>query len=182
MATTIRTVTEILSLFRTEMEEVDAVGIRIRNRTTRLIRVVLTVLAISSSVILFLVADLTGSMTQMIDSMNTMYHHFGYMSNDMSLITVSVKNMGQNIEGIPVIAESMQQMSRDVGGMESSVVGMSQRMQSMERGIAAIDRGVWEMSGRFNSVTRAVSRMNYNVNQMARPTDMMNPMGWMVPP
>ncbi|MBF0124935.1 MAG: hypothetical protein HQL60_06340 [Magnetococcales bacterium] len=179
---TLDIITETFGTFRAEMESVDKIAFKIGRRTTRLIRVVLTILAISSTIVLFLVADLTSSLTQMIDSMNAMYNHFGYMSKDMNDITASVNNMGQNIQGIPVIAEAMKQMNHDVAGMDGAVVGMKDNMQSMEQGIVQIDRGVWEMSGRFNSVTMAVSHMNYNVNQMTRPTNMMNPMGWMIPP
>ncbi len=169
---------QTLGKFDADMAAIDVMAARIGKRTTRLIRVVLTVLAGCGAVILFLVADLTGNMSTMIESMNTMYNHFGFMSKNMHTITDSVTHMGQNIQGIPKIADSMKQMNGDVKGMNTSVAGMTHNIQSMEHNIGLIDGGVWEMSRRFNSVTGAVNHMNYNVNQMARPTDMMGPLGW----
>lgn len=179
--TTIDTITETLGAFSAEMAAIDKIAHKISRRTTRLIKTVLTILGISSMIILFLVVDLTDNMSKMIESMNTMYTHFGFMSKDMREITASVKNMGQNIDGIPVIAEAMKQMNFDVQGMNASVTGMDKNVQSMERNLVKIDGGVWEMSGRFISVTGAVDHMNYNVNQMSRPTDALSPFNFMIP-
>ncbi len=68
----------------------------------------------------------------MLDQMNTMFIHFGGMSEDMKLITGSVVNMGGNIEGIPVIAGSMKQMNTDVAGMSQSVWTMKQNVSQMD--------------------------------------------------
>ncbi|MBF0585216.1 MAG: hypothetical protein HQL80_13430 [Magnetococcales bacterium] len=182
MQTTIDTVIETFGKFEAEMSLIDTMATKISKRTNRLIRVVLTILAGSGAMILLMVVNLTDNMSMMIESMNTMYNHFGLMSKNMHAITGSVINMGQNIEGIPAIAGSMQQMNGDVKGMNSSVVSMIHPIQSMEQNIGRINGGVWEMSGRFHSVTGAVNHMNYDVNQMSRPTDMVSPLGWMTPP
>ncbi|MEO5339139.1 MAG: hypothetical protein H7837_01280 [Magnetococcus sp. MYC-9] len=178
MQATIDLVTQTIGDFNAEMVEVDRVAAQIGRRTTRLIRMVLSVLAVSGAIILYLVVHLTGNMSTMIESMNTMYSHFGLMSKNMHEITGSVTNMGHNIVGIPSIAKAMQQMNGDVSGMSGSVTRMTLHIQSMERNIGLIDGGVQEMSGRFISVTGSVNRLNYNVNQMARPTDMLGPFGW----
>ncbi|MBF0399346.1 MAG: hypothetical protein HQL90_01110 [Magnetococcales bacterium] len=180
--TTVDTVIQTLEKFESEMRLIDVMATKISKRTSRLISVVLTILATSGVIILYLVANLTGNMSTMIESMNTMYNHFGLMSKNMHTITTSVSSMGQNIQGIPAIAGSMQQMNGDVKGMSSSVAGMTRNIKSMEQNIGLIDKGTWEMSGRFVSVTGAVNHMNYDVNQMARPTDMVSPFGWMIPP
>ncbi|MBF0161634.1 MAG: hypothetical protein HQL88_05025 [Magnetococcales bacterium] len=182
METTLAVVTTTLATFHEQMAAVDKIAGVIGARTTRLIRVVLSVLGVSSIIVIFSVIKLTDDMSKMISSMDAMYTHFGGMSKDMNQITHSVKSMGKNIEGIPTIALAMQRMNGDVKGMQETVVGMSRNVHAMEGNILRIDGGVWEMSGRFNSVTGAVNHLNYNVNQMAKPTDMISPLGWMAPP
>ncbi|NGZ05208.1 MAG: hypothetical protein G8237_02515 [Magnetococcales bacterium] len=177
ISTTIHTMTQTLDTFHADMTVMDARSDDIARHTTRLIRMVLTILAGSSAIIMFLLTDLTDSMSAMIENMNTMYSHFGLVSKNMHHITGSVINMGDNIQGIPAIAKSMQHMNKDVKGMNGAVANMNQNIQSMERHIGQIDGGVAEMSGRFVSVTRAVNHMNYNVNQMAKPTDLLGPLG-----
>ena len=57
----------------------------------------------------------------MLGHLDNMYAQFGFMSDDMQVITKSVGNIGSNITGMPVIAENMNVMSKDMLEMAADV-------------------------------------------------------------
>ncbi|HAT49327.1 MAG: hypothetical protein HQL07_17500 [Nitrospirae bacterium] len=171
---TLGAVLEVLEGFRSEMEAIDKIAGTIAAKTTRLIRIVFGLLTGVAIVIFFMVNNLTRDMSGMLSEMTVMFEHFGGMSDDMHQITGSVQNMGANIEGIPVIAEAMKSMNQNVGGMKQSVAVMRRDVTGMNADIGNVALDTGEMAGRLVTVTRAVTHMRYNVNQMSRPTEIMN--------
>ncbi|MEO5330724.1 MAG: hypothetical protein H7839_01765 [Magnetococcus sp. YQC-5] len=180
--TTVDVISGIMNQFNTDMTTLEQAAVKISRNTNRLILASVTVLIICSVIILYLVMNLTNNMNAMIESINILYVRIEHISKNMQRITPTTQNMEQNLQGMQTIANTMRHINGDLTGMNSSVTGMTKNVQSMENNIASINNGVWEIGGRLNSITGAVTHINYNSNQMARPTDMLNPLGWMIPP
>jgi methyl-accepting chemotaxis protein len=117
----------------------------------------------------YLIFSMASYLTVMLGHLDNMYAQFGFMSDDMQLITRSVENIGGNITGMPVIAKNMNVMSMDMVDMASSVGTINDEMFRMEGSTGVIDVSTGEMALRFDNLNRAVNRIGYNVNQMGKP-------------
>lgn len=168
--------------FKAEMVQIDAFAAKIAQRTQWFIRVTMSVLVVAFAYVFFQVTQVTTNMADLIGSMDTMLNRFGGMSEDMGYLTTAVQSMGENIQGMPVIAQDMKRMNQDVAGMRHSVTTMLGDVIGMDKNVDTIRLGIHQMAVRFVNVNGAVSHMNYNVRQMSRPTNMLGPMNWLTPP
>lgn len=166
-------VAEGMEIFRAEMETIDRLSHKIGTKTTRIIRVVLTLLTVVSIYLVGLTITMGQDLAQMITSLDDMYIEFGSMSGDMRKITAHVQNMGANINGIPIIAENMQHLTSDVGNMLVSMETINRDMSIMDANIGHVGRGTSEMAYRFNNVQQVVDIMGNDIHTMLRPMDMM---------
>lgn len=164
---------EGMEVFRVEMETIDRLSHKIGRKTSRIIRVVLGLLGVVSIYLVFLTFNMGRDLSAMIDSLDAMYIEFGSMSSEMSQITAHVANMGNNIQGMPAIAEDMRHLNADVGDMLVSVEIMNRDMGGMDANMHEVSANTTEMSYRFYNVQQAVNMMQYDVYQMLRPIDMM---------
>lgn len=164
---------EGMEVFRVEMEMIDRLSHKIGYKTTRIIRLVLALLAVISIYLVVLTFNMGRDLSLMIDSLDAMYVEFGSMSSEMRQITGYVQNMGASVQGMPAIAENMQHLNADVGDMLVSVEIMNRDMGGMDVNMNHVSHGTTEMSYRFHNVQRAVNMMEYDVYQMLRPIDMM---------
>lgn len=155
--------------FRDEMQHYDVIGTKIAARTNLILRIVFTTLLFSSIYLVYMIFQMSSSMSVMTGHLESMYGRFGSMSQDMREITRMVDSMGNNISGIPVIAGSMTEMNEHVGAMSTSVQGMNTSMVAIDKDMAWIDMNMREMAGRMSNVNRAVNSMGYDVNEMAQP-------------
>ena len=108
-------------------------------------------------------------MAIMLTHLGSMYEQFGFMSDDMLMITRSVENIGSNITGMPSIAKNMNDMSTDMLEMVNSVESINYEMFRMENSTGSISANTGEMAFRFLNLNRAVNRIGYNVNQIGKP-------------
>lgn len=169
-----RTVTEVDA----RMAEENRIGVRIAQRTTRIIRGVLFLLACVAAVVLYLIQDLAQDMRTMTQNMVGMYEHFAEVSQDMNGITASVTQMNVNVRSLPPMKERMVLMSQDMDRMNQNVQSMERDVAAMDHNVAVINGGVSEMAGRFELLTRTTQGMGYNVNQMSQPVTSMDPFGF----
>jgi len=95
------------------------------------------------------------------------------MSTEMRQITSHVKNMGQNVHGLPSIGQNMQYLNGDVGDMQVSLEGVSRDMGAVDANVGYIGNGTSEMSYRFANVQRTVKVMEHDIHNMLRPMSMM---------
>ncbi|MBF0185657.1 MAG: hypothetical protein HQM06_14900 [Magnetococcales bacterium] len=179
---TIQMVSAALGEFRSDMQRIDVSAEKIGQRTNRIIRGAIAILAVAFAYVFFQVVQLTATMVDMIGSLNTMYTRFGGMSEDMNAITKAVVSMGNHVQGMPSIADNMKNMNHSVQGMQKSVFGMKNDMGRMDQQIGMIYADTAQMAGRFANLTQSVSHLNYNVWQMSRPTEMLGPLNWFAPP
>ena len=166
---TLLLLTEEMGQFRAEMETIDKVASRIASKTTRIIKVVMMMLAVASLVLIFLVYSMSNYLGVMLNHLDNMYAEFGIMSENMQMITGSVDNIGSNITGMPVIADNMQGMSTDLKGVVGSVQAIKHEMSGMENNTGKMGVNTKEMAHRFDNLNRAVNHIGYNVNQMGKP-------------
>lgn len=169
---TLQLLHQTVSQFEQQMETINQRGQQIAKVTLSIIRTVLFILAISVIFIFVLIAQLSGDMRGVVSNMIEMYERFGTMSQDVDIMTNSVKSINRNMEGMPTIAARMQHMSQTVGGMQRDVGGMTRNISTIDTQMVAISQGVADMSGRFEHLTHTVGRMNYNVHQMSGPLRM----------
>jgi len=155
--------------FRADMENVDKAAVKIAASTNRIIRVVLALMAGLSLYLVYLVFSMASYLAVMLGHMDSMYVQFRFMSDDMHAITQSVKNIGSNITGMPVIAKNMNIMSLDMLELVNSVEVIDHEMFRMESSTGAIGVNTGEMALRFYNLNRAVNHIGYNVNQMGKP-------------
>lgn len=166
---TLLVLTEAMGQFRAEMEAIDKDAVRIAVSTNRIIRLVLTLLGGLSLYLVYLIFSMAGYLAVMLGHLDNMYAQFGFMSDDMQVITRSVENIGGNITGMPVLAKNMNVMSMDMLDMASSVGAINNEMLRMESSTGVIDVNIGEMALRFYNLNRAVNHIGYNVNQMGKP-------------
>ena len=155
--------------FREEMEYYDGIGVKIAAKTRFILRVVYTTLTISSIYLVFMIFQMANNMSAMTTHLEDMYSSFGTMSQDMHEITQAVNSMGRNISGIPVIAESMYQISGDVGVMTGSVHEINKSIAGIDNAMLRINSDMQTMTGRLYNMNRSVNSMSYDVNEMAEP-------------
>ena len=155
--------------FREEMEYYDGIGVKIAAKTRFILRVVYTTLTISSIYLVFMIFQMANNMSDMTRHLEDMYSSFGTMSQDMHEITQAVNSMGRNISGIPVIAESMYQISGDVGVMTGSVHEINKSIAGIDNAMLRINSDMQTMTGRLYNMNRSVNSMSYDVNEMAEP-------------
>lgn len=166
-------VTDGMEVFRAEMETIDRLSHKIGAKTTRIIRIVLTLLAVVSIYLVGLTINMGQDLAKMITSLDDMYVEFGAMSEDMRKITTHVENMGGNINGMPAIGDNMQLLSSDVGGMLTSMQTINRDMSIMHTNITHVGQGTSEMAYRFYNVQKVVGTMGNDIEQMLRPMDIM---------
>ncbi len=155
--------------FRDEMECFDAIGTRIAAKTRFIMRIVFTTLTISSIYLVFMIFQMASNMTAMTTHLEDMYSNFGTMSEDMSEIARTVDSMGNNISGIPVIAESMIQIDGEVSTMRGSVYEINQSIAAIDNDMVSINSNMQEMTGRLSNMSYSVNSMSYDVNEMSLP-------------
>ena len=164
---------ESMEIFRVEMETIDRISRKISGKTSRMIRVVLVFLSVISIYLVYLTYSMSQDLSAMIGSLDEMYVEFGSMSAEMGQITAHVKSMGQNVHGLPSIAQNMQYLNLDVSDMQVSLDGVSQDMQAVDTNVGYIGNGTSEMSYRFANVQRTVKVMEYDIHNMLRPMSIM---------
>lgn len=162
-------IAEKMSEFREEMEYYDGIGVKIAAKTRFIMRVVFTVLTISSFYLVFMIYQMSNNMSAMTSHLEDMYTNFGSMSQDMHVITKAVDSMDRSITGMPVIAQSMTQMDGDVRAMRSSVYEINQSISAIDNDMVKINSNMYEMTGRLYNMNRTVNLMTYDVNEMAAP-------------
>jgi hypothetical protein len=155
--------------FRDEMQNYDAIGTRIAARTNFILRTVFATLFVSSIYLVYMIFEMSSSMSIMTGHLESMYGRFGSMSQDMREITHMVDSMGNSISGIPVIAGAMTEMDGHVSAMSGSVHGMNTIMTAIDKDMVWIDLNMREMTGRLSNMNRAVNWMSHDVNEMAQP-------------
>jgi hypothetical protein len=158
-----------MAKFRADMENIDTAAVKIAASTSRIIRVVLALLGALSLYLVYLVFSMASHLAVMLGHLANMYAQFGFMSDDMHVITQSVESIGGNITGMPVIAGNMNVMSMDMLEMVNSVGVINNEMLRMESSTGVIGVNTGEMAIRFNNLNRAVNHIGYNVNQMGKP-------------
>lgn len=161
--------------FETEMFQFNSQGLVIARRTILIVRIVIILLLITALVIFWLLYDFNSDLEMSINNMVDMYNRFNKMSEDMDKITQAVVHMNQNIQGIPIIADSMSIMNDDVAQMQQYVSQMTQDVVSMDEKMTIIDYEVNQMANHFEHLNDTVYGMQYNVNQMSRPIDTIWP-------
>ncbi|MBF0610507.1 MAG: hypothetical protein G8345_11035 [Magnetococcales bacterium] len=177
-------VREMVDRIRKDAETENAIGARIAKRTNLIASTVLILLALSGILLLVMVKSLTSDFLALLHHMDVMYEHFVIMSDNMESITRQITQINQHVTGIPEIANNMIQMNRDVASMHGNMNHINATMAAMENSVANMTGMTSEMAGRFGNVNSTVQGMGYNVNQMARPTDMMEmlaPFGFSAP-
>jgi hypothetical protein len=155
--------------FREEMEYSDEVGSRIAAKTRFIMRAVLTILIMSSIYLVYMIYLMASNMTHMTAHLENMYSSFGLMSQNMHEITQTVGSMSSSISGIPVIAESMNQIDIDVIGMKGSVYEINQSMAAIDNDMVKINLNMQEMTGRLSNMNRSVNTISYDVNGVSLP-------------
>jgi len=155
--------------FREEMEYHDEIGTRIAARTRTIMRFVFITLTMSSIYLVFMIYQMSNSMTAMTTHLEDMYSSFGTMSQDMHQIARMVDSMGNSISGVPVIAESMSQIDGDVRVMTGSVYEINKSIAAIDNDMLSINSSMREMTGRLYNMNRSVNLMRYDVNEMAAP-------------
>lgn len=164
---------ESMEIFRVEMETIDRISRKISGKTSRMIRIVLVFLTVISVYLVFLTYSMSQDLSAMISSLDEMYVEFGSMSTEMRQITVHVESMGQNVHGLPSIAQNMQNLNGDVGDMQVSLEGVSRDMGAVDGNVGAIGTGTSEMSYRFANVQRTVKVMQHDIHNMLRPMSIL---------
>ncbi|MBF0255032.1 MAG: hypothetical protein HQL47_00935 [Gammaproteobacteria bacterium] len=170
---TIGAITEVMTLFRAEMETIDKVAGKIANKTTRILKVVMVLLICVAIYLLFLIATMARDMHRMTTHLENMYVQFGSMSQDMQLITGLVLRMEDNVQGIREIAGHMQLLNNDMNGLIGSVSSMNGNMITMNGNIGLISQGTREMSHHFSNLTQNVDYMRHNVGVISSPARML---------
>jgi predicted PurR-regulated permease PerM len=161
------------SRLESEMLSFSEAGRRIARRTVLIVRSVIALLGIVAIVIFFLIADLTNNLEDALANMVDMYERFETMSADMDIITASVRNISDNVEGLPTIATKMQTINRGVGSMRANVRTMTGNIVQMDQSMLMLKLGVHAMANRFEHLNITVHNMRFNVNQMSGPVRRM---------
>lgn len=170
-----RAVTEVDN----RMTEENNIGTRIAERTARIIRGVLLLLAILAIINLYLIQDLARAMLDMTGTMDRMQQHFAAVDRDMGTITQSVLGMNELVRSLPPMKDYLVLMNQDMANMNHDVLFMDQNLATMDQHVATITNGVGEMAGRFELLNQTTQGMGYNVNQMSQPVRTLDPFGFM---
>lgn len=157
--------------FRSEMEYYDEIGLRIANKTRFIMRVVFFTLIISLIFLVYMIYQMSNNMTVMTSHLEDMYSNFGIMSQEMHAITHTVDSMGRNVTGMPVIAQSMASMRKDVRAMNHSLNLMNQSVHGMDSDVFKINSSMQKMNWSLYNMNQSVYRMGYDVNEMSQPAD-----------
>jgi methyl-accepting chemotaxis protein len=155
--------------FREEMEYFNNIGDKIAAKTRMIMRIVFTILIISSIYLVFMIFQMADRMSVMTTYLEEMYGNFGSMARDMAEITTLVGSMGGNVSGMPTIAESMIHIDADVSTMRGSVYEINWNIAAIDNDMVNIHSNMQEMTGRLTNLRYAVNSMGFDVNQMSLP-------------
>ena len=134
------------------------------SKTMKIIFAFLGCLALAN---IYFVNSLTQEIKVMISSMVEMYEHFGRMSDQMQDMTTYVKSMENDIEMMVIMKKQMGQMNGEVFSMTQDMNAMSHDMENMDVRIYSMNINVQQMAQRFRHMNMNVGNMGYNVNQMS---------------
>jgi len=165
--------------FLDKMQKTRDFGDEIAARTLAIIRRTLITFGLVAVVNLLILVFFTDRIQSVVANMVDMYTRFGDMSRNMRVMTSSVTNMEQSIQGIPEITASMGSLTTNVTAMQRDVGSMTNNVVEMDRNMTVISGGVHQMADRFGHLTDTVHGMRYNVNQMSQPIRDISP--WPMP-
>lgn len=149
-------------------ERTEEIGDRVRG-TEILIRILAGIMGLLALANLYFVNDLTGEVSEMVQSMNQMIGHFDKVSQRMSSMTETVDDMNTTVGMVPVVAAQMNEIAGHMDEMSGSVERMKSVTQTVEKRIERLNRDVTDMAGRYRQVNQSIGVMGRGVDQMARP-------------
>ncbi len=139
----------------------------IYNRTTRIIYTVFISIGVLLFINSYFIYDFGVSVVSMMTSMEDMYKHFGNMSTQVHGISESVAKMTIHIDGLPIMAESINSMNDTVINMNTNVQSMQGEVKLMANNIGSINQNITDMTYNFEQVTKNMNTISHDVNQMS---------------
>jgi len=164
---------ESMEVFRIEMETINRLSQKISGKTTRIIKIILSLLTVVSIILVMLTFSMSRDLSGMITSLDDMYVEFGSMSDEMGQITTHVTSMGQNVQGMSSIAGNMQHLNKDVGEMQGALSDVNASMGAIDTNVGRISGGTSEMAFRFQNVKNIIKVMGNDIRSMLRPLTAM---------
>lgn len=141
------------------------------NLLYRISFIAITVLVLSLSIMVIVLATYLPGLTQSITKMN---QYFSDITDDMEVMRRSMYVMQENVDALPSIIRnidhmhsSTQQMSRDVNNMSGHMSGINQTMQTMTVSVT-------DMKQSFQTMDQSVYQMRRDVDHMSKPMRMFN--------
>lgn len=169
-----RKLEEIASSFRNILDQQFAMHLQVARRTTALIRIGMTSLAVIAVAMLFLLLTLSYQINPMIDAVGTMNRHFTSIAGNMGTMKEAILEMESHVAQMPVMSREMDGMQGSVREMTQTLGDLSQRMRSLDANMAAITQSVGRMTATFAVMNQTVGGMGHDVNRMTGPLRTFN--------
>ena len=163
----IQSLQHIIDMQQTRQQSV----VRRVNLLYRISFIAITVLVLSMSVLVIVLATHLPGLTVSINKMN---QHFADITDNMETMRRSMYVMQDNVDALPSIIRnidhmhsSTRQMSKDVNAMGGHMSGINQTMQTMTLSVT-------DMKQSFQAMDRSVYHMRRDVDHMSAPMRMFN--------
>jgi hypothetical protein len=154
--------------FEQKTLEQEAFAHKIAQKTKWVIRISTVFLTMFTIFTAFSIHSLGEVLEESVTHMETMYHNFGMVSEELNSMTAAVTSMEQNVSDVTTIAGLVSSMSKSVEGMEQDMLLMDKEMVHFNQDIQGIQQDMEAMSVTFERVNRSMSGMRRDVSEISR--------------
>jgi hypothetical protein len=154
--------------FEKKTHEQDKFAYGIAQKTKLVIRISVVFLTAFTVFTAFSIYSLSEVLEEAVTHMETMYHNFGKVSEEMSAMAASVTNTEKNVSDVSAIAEVVSSMHKSVAGIEQDMTLMDTEMIRFKVDIQRIQQDMGDMSKIFDHVNQSMGRIRYDVGEISR--------------
>lgn len=139
-------------------------------RTTNGVILVFTFLGVLlTGSIFFMFFDLTRAIHHSIRSMSTIKLQVSDLRSSMDNITSSVKHMGQDVEVLYDMNETVGHMAQETGIINSYIAQLSEQSKLLSVDVSYVRYHVERVNKNFSSINQAVDGLSYSLHETAKP-------------
>ena len=156
------------------IDEHNVAGLKRRAITNLLIRGITIMLIILAVVNLYLLLDLDRTMRAIVLSMDEMTGHFSAVSSEMVEVTTHTTNIGEHMNHLPSVEQSMAGINTEMGYMDHSIKSIDYNLTSVNSDLGAIDNNMIELNGRLYHLNYNVGFIRHDMHEISKPARFMN--------
>lgn len=156
------------------IDEHNQAGLKRRELTNLLVRIITIFLVLLVIVNLFLLKDLDSSMRGIVQSMDQMTGHFAAVSQEMLNVTEQTARIAAHMDSLPAVEYSLAGINGDMLYMDRSIDLIGLDLTTVNGHLGAVDGSMGELNSRLYQLSQNVHIIRYDMHSISKPARWMN--------